>query len=88
MANALKGPLRLYRKADRDLGRTVEHLQHVIAQQTAELASGPCAARKFDAPIAGTAIRTNDIGFFHEANTRSSRRLSCIGDGCDNPATS
>jgi hypothetical protein len=45
------------------------------------------AAREFDAPVTGTATRTNDIGFFHGANTRSSRRLSCIVDGCDKPAT-
>jgi len=87
VADALKGSFGLYREADGDLGRAVEHLQYVIAQQTAELAGGPCAAREFDAPITGTATRTNDIGFFHGANTRSSRRLSCIVDGCDNPAT-
>ncbi|MEO6841324.1 MAG: hypothetical protein ABI192_11210 [Bradyrhizobium sp.] len=87
MANALKGSFGLYREADGDLGRTVENLWHVIAQQAAELAGGSRAACQFDSPITGAAIRANDIGFFHVANTRSCRCPSCMVDGCDNPAT-
>lgn len=65
-----EGPFRLHREADRNLGRPVEHLEDVIAQQTTKFAGGSLAAGEFNAPIAGTAIRTDDIGLFHVANVR------------------
>jgi len=68
--NALEGLLGLHREADGNLGRAVENFKDVIAQQTAKFAGGPRAACELDAPIAGTAARADDIGFFHTANMR------------------
>jgi hypothetical protein len=87
VVDALEGLFRLHREADGDFGRPVENLQHVIAEQTAKLAGGRLATGEFNAPIAGTAIRTDDVGFFHVANMRSCRFRYCIMDGCDTPAT-
>jgi hypothetical protein len=64
---------RLHRQADRDFRRAIEHLEHLIAQQAAELAFAAVAARQFDPPIAGAAIRADDIGFLHGANMGSAR---------------
>jgi hypothetical protein len=70
VVNALESLLGLHREADGDLGRAVENFKHVITQQTAELASGAPAAGELNAPIACIATRTDNIGFFHLANTR------------------
>ena len=92
MLDALESLFGLHREADGNFCRPVENLQDVIAEQTAKLTDRPLATGEFDAPVAGTAIRTDDIGFFHVANMRSCRCLSCrclycIVDGCDTPAT-
>jgi hypothetical protein len=59
---------RLHRQADSHLARAIKNLEHLIAQQAAELAFAAVAARQFDPPIAGAAIRADDIGFLHGAN--------------------
>lgn len=64
----LEGLFRLHRQTDRDFRRAIEHLEHLIAEQAAELAFAAVAARQFDPPIAGAAIRADDIGFLHGAN--------------------
>jgi hypothetical protein len=64
VVNALEGLLGLHREADGDLGRPIENLKHVIAQQAAEFAGGSRAAREFDAAIAGIAVGADDVGFF------------------------
>jgi hypothetical protein len=70
VVDVLEGLFRLHREADGDFGRPVENLEDVIAQQTAELAGGSLAAGELNAPIAGTAIRTDNVGLFHVANVR------------------
>ena len=61
----------LHRQADGDLGGAVENLEHMIAQQAAELAFGAVTARQFDPPIARAAIRADDVGFSHVKNAGS-----------------
>jgi hypothetical protein len=45
-----------------------QKFEHLIAQQAAELTFGAVTALQFDAPIAGAAIRADDVGFFHETH--------------------
>src|ERR1700761_8596978 len=59
---------RLHGQANGDLGGAIENFKQLIAQQTAELALYAVTARQFDAAITGTAIRTDDVGFLHDAN--------------------
>ena len=87
VVDALEGLLGLHREADGDLRRPVENFKQMIAQQAAEFAGGPRAAREFDAAIAGIAVGADDVGFFHVANMRSCLRLSCIVQGYDSRAT-
>lgn len=75
MIKALEGLFGLHREADGDFGRPVENLEEVIARQTAELAGGSLAAGEFNAAIAGTALRTDDVGLFHVANVRCASSL-------------
>jgi hypothetical protein len=60
-ADSLKRLLGLHGQTDRDFRGAVEHFEHVIAQEAAELAGRALAAGKLDAPITGTAIRTDDV---------------------------
>jgi len=53
------------RNAVGDLGRSVEHLQHPVAQRAAKLARLPASGREFDAPEAGVALRADDIASSH-----------------------
>ena len=64
VADALEGSFGLNGEADGDFGRAVENLEHVIAQEAVKFAQGVPAAGKLNAPIAGAAVRTDDIGFF------------------------
>src|SRR5579863_935785 len=60
-----ESPFRLDRESDRDIGGTVECLENLVAEQATifSLRTGP--GRQFDAPIAGMAGRTGQVGFLH-----------------------
>jgi hypothetical protein len=60
-----EGFLRLDREADRNIGRTIEFLEHLVAEQTTILTLGARSRRQLDAPIAGVTGGTGDIGFLH-----------------------
>jgi hypothetical protein len=62
--------LGLNREADGDLGRAVEYLENLVAEQAAELSLGPWPRGEFNPAVAGVALRTGDIGFFHFSNMR------------------
>ena len=69
----LEGLFRLHRQADGDFACAIKDLEHLIAQQAAELAFAAVAARQFDPSIAGAAIRADDIRFLHGADMGSAR---------------
>ena len=56
-----EGPFRLNRKADRDVGGTVELLEHLVAKQATILALNAGPGRQLDAAIAGMAGGTADV---------------------------
>jgi hypothetical protein len=87
LSDTLEGLLGLHREADGDLGRAVKNFKQVIAQQAAKFAGGARATGELNAPIAGIATWTDDVGLFHVANMRSCLRLSCIVQGYDSRAT-
>jgi hypothetical protein len=60
-----EGFFRLDREADRNIGRTIEHLEHLIAKQATKRAFGARPRGQLDAAIAGIAGRTGDVGFLH-----------------------
>jgi hypothetical protein len=69
----LKRLFRLHRQADGDFARAIEHFEYLVAQETAELAFDAMTARQFDPPVTGAAIRTDDVGFLHDADMCSVR---------------
>ena len=63
----------LDREADGDVGLAVEDLKQVTAEQAMELALGAPLGHQLDAPVAGIALGTGDVGFPHARNMRPGR---------------
>ena len=57
--------LRLDRESDRDISGTVECLENLVAEQATIFSLRTRPGRQFDAPIAGVAGRTGEVGFLH-----------------------
>lgn len=57
----LESFFRLNRETDRNIGGTVEGLEHLAAKQAAILAPGAALRRQFDAPIPGMTNGTGEI---------------------------
>lgn len=55
----------LDRETDRNFGATVHNLKDMIANQTAELASGSLLGNQFNPAIAGVTLRTGEVGLSH-----------------------
>jgi hypothetical protein len=60
-----EGLFGLNSEADGDLGRTVENLKDVIAEQATELALGSRSGSQLDAAVARVTFRTGDVGLSH-----------------------
>jgi hypothetical protein len=58
----------LDRKADGDLGRSIENLNKVTAKHAMEFALGSTPGTQFQAAIARMAIGTHDVRFLHASN--------------------
>jgi len=67
-AALLKCLFRLNREANSDLGRAVENLKQMVAQQAAILAPRSTYGNQFNAAVAGIAFGTGDIGLLHGGN--------------------
>jgi hypothetical protein len=63
--------LGLDRKADGDLCRPVEGLNEMTAEHAMEFALDSAAGTQLQAAIAGMAVRTDDVRFFHRSNMGS-----------------
>ena len=55
----------LDRETDRNLGATVHNLKDMVANQTAELASGSLLGNQLNPAIAGVTLRTDEVGLSH-----------------------
>jgi hypothetical protein len=75
--------LGLDRKADGNLRRPVENLNEMTAKQAMEFALDSAARTQLQAAIAGMAVRTDDIRFFHRSNMGPRNRFSSQ-DHCHN----
>jgi hypothetical protein len=75
--------LGLDRKADGDLCRPVENLNEMTAKHAMEFALDSAAGTQLQAAIAGMAVRTDDIRFFHRSNMGPRHRFSSQ-DHCHN----
>lgn len=63
-----EGLFRLHREPVGNVGRAGKIFQDLIANQTAKLARPPLQRGDLDAPIAGLAFWTLNVGFLHALN--------------------
>jgi hypothetical protein len=82
-----EGLFGLNREADGDLGRTVENLKDLIAEQATELALGSWSGSQLNAAVAGVTFRTGDVGLSHAPGICRDRERFSSPTVCHNQLT-